>query len=110
MAALTAPAPLNESQRVRGLLVVGISAFNTTMFLVAAGVFTIGAIVCRPEQETMTANLADPTARGTSFGVSFLYAEPGLTLVVPGRGCETRNLRTFAGGEAIASLPRTRSE
>ena len=54
-----------------GLAIVGF-AHSTVMILVAAGVFTIGAILARPGQETVTANLADPTARGTYFGVAFL--------------------------------------
>ncbi len=54
-----------------GLATVGV-AHSTVMILVAAGIFTIGAIVARPGQETVTANLADPAARGTYFGVAFL--------------------------------------
>ena len=54
-----------------GLAMVGFAG-NTLAVLIAAGVFTVGAIISRPGQETVTANLADPAARGTYFGVSFL--------------------------------------
>lgn len=54
-----------------GLAVVGF-ATDTISVLVAAGVFSIGAVLARPGQETVTANLADPEARGTYFGVAAL--------------------------------------
>jgi DHA1 family multidrug resistance protein-like MFS transporter len=54
-----------------GLAMVGFAS-STSMVLVAAGVFTLGSIISRPGQETVTANLADPAARGTYFGVAFL--------------------------------------
>lgn len=54
-----------------GLAVVGF-ATNTVSVLIAAGIFSIGAVLARPGQETVTANLADPAARGTYFGVAAL--------------------------------------
>ena len=44
----------------------------------AAAVFSLGAIMARPGQETVIANLADPGARGTYFGIG------GLSLAVGG--------------------------
>ncbi len=54
-----------------GLAVVGFAADAMTV-LIAAGIFSIGAVIARPGQETVTANLADPAARGTYFGVASL--------------------------------------
>lgn len=54
-----------------GLAIVGL-ATDTTSVLIAAGIFSIGAVLARPGQETVTANLADPAARGTYFGVAAL--------------------------------------
>lgn len=54
-----------------GLAVVGF-ATDTVSVLIAAGIFSIGAVLARPGQETVTANLADPAARGTYFGVAAL--------------------------------------
>lgn len=54
-----------------GLAFVGF-ATDTPAVLVAAAVFSIGAVLARPGQETVTANLADPAARGTYFGVAAL--------------------------------------
>jgi len=54
-----------------GLAMVGFAS-TTAMVLVAAAVFSLGAIISRPGQETVTANLADPAFRGTYFGVAFL--------------------------------------
>lgn len=54
-----------------GLALVGFAS-STVLVLVAAGIFTLGSIISRPGQETVTANLADPGARGTYFGVAFL--------------------------------------
>lgn len=53
---------------------MGIVAFSgsVTMILVAAGVFSLGSVISRPGLDTVTANLADPTARGTYFGVAQL--------------------------------------
>lgn len=54
-----------------GLAVVGF-ATDTISVLIAAGIFSLGAVLTRPGQETVTANLADPVARGTYFGVAAL--------------------------------------
>jgi DHA1 family multidrug resistance protein-like MFS transporter len=54
-----------------GLAVVGF-ATDTRSVLFAAAIFSIGAVIARPGQETVTANLADPAARGTYFGVASL--------------------------------------
>lgn len=54
-----------------GLVAVGF-ATGTTSVLIAAGIFSLGAVLARPGQETVTANLADPAARGTYFGVAAL--------------------------------------
>ncbi len=54
-----------------GLAVVGF-ATDTISVLIAAGIFSLGAVLTRPGQETVTANLADPAARGTYFGVAAL--------------------------------------
>jgi len=53
-----------------GLALVGF-ATGTPTILVAAAVFSIGIVISRPGQETVTANLADPAARGTYFGVAY---------------------------------------
>lgn len=62
-----------------GLATVGF-AQNTTAILLAAAVFSIGAVIARPGQETVTANLADPAARGTYFGVAALSLAIGGSL------------------------------
>jgi len=54
-----------------GLAMVGFAG-STLGILLAAAVFSLGAILARPGQETVTANLADPAARGTYFGVAAL--------------------------------------
>ncbi len=66
-----------------GLLIAGIGTIATGLGLIAfanglplllcaAAVFAIGAVLARPGQETVTANLASPTIRGTYFGVAAL--------------------------------------
>lgn len=60
-----------------GLALVGFSG-NIVGVLRAAAVFSLGAIMARPGQETVTANLADPGVRGTYFGIG------GLSLVIGG--------------------------
>lgn len=54
-----------------GLLAVGLAG-NIAGVLIAAAIFSLGAVMARPGQETVTANLADPAARGTYFGVAAL--------------------------------------
>ncbi|MGC4108338.1 MAG: MFS transporter [Thermomicrobiales bacterium] len=62
-----------------GLLLVGFSA-NTFGLLVASAVFSVGAVLARPGQETVTANLAKPAARGAYFGVASLSLAVGGSL------------------------------
>ncbi|HWV22739.1 MAG TPA: MFS transporter [Thermomicrobiales bacterium] len=59
-----------------GLLAVGLAG-NIIAILVAVAVFSLGAVLARPGQETVTANLADPAARGTYFGVAALSLAVG---------------------------------
>lgn len=59
-----------------GTAMVGF-ATGTSMVLLAALVFSIGVIMARPGQETVTANLADPAARGTYFGVAYFSMAVG---------------------------------
>ena len=53
---------------------LGLIAFASgfPLLLVAAGVFAVGAVLARPGEQTVTANLASPNARGTYFGVAAL--------------------------------------
>jgi DHA1 family multidrug resistance protein-like MFS transporter len=62
-----------------GLAMVGFAA-STLGILLAAAVFSLGAILARPGQETVTANLADPAARGTYFGVAAISLAIGGSL------------------------------
>ena len=59
-----------------GLFLVGVST-DITGVLVAAGVFAMGAVMARPGQETVLANLARPSARGTYFGIAALALAVG---------------------------------
>lgn len=45
---------------------------STPVLLIAAAVYSFGAVLARPGQETLTANLASPSARGAYFGVASL--------------------------------------
>lgn len=54
-----------------GLAAVGV-ATNTPAVLVAVAIFSLGMVIARPGQETITANLSDPAQRGTYFGVAML--------------------------------------
>lgn len=54
-----------------GLLLVGLAG-GTPGVLLAAAVFAMGAVMARPGQETVLANLASPSARGTYFGFAAL--------------------------------------
>jgi DHA1 family multidrug resistance protein-like MFS transporter len=53
---------------------LGMVAFsgNVPLILLSAAVFSLGAVASRPGLETLVANLADPAARGTYFGISQL--------------------------------------
>lgn len=61
---------------------LGLIAFadGYPVLLVAAGVFAIGAVLARPGEQTVTANLASPQARGTYFGVVALSLALGGSL------------------------------
>jgi DHA1 family multidrug resistance protein-like MFS transporter len=59
-----------------GLLLVGL-ARGFAGVLVAAGVFAVGSVMARPGQETVLANLALPSARGTYFGFAALALAVG---------------------------------
>lgn len=52
-----------------GLFLIG-GAGTIWWVLVAALVFSLGSVIARPGQETVTANLSDPRARGAYFGVA----------------------------------------
>jgi DHA1 family multidrug resistance protein-like MFS transporter len=52
-----------------GLLLVGLSP-GIGFLLVSAAVFSIGSVLARPGQETVTANLADPRTPGAYFGIA----------------------------------------
>ena len=54
-----------------GLLLVGLAS-GVPGVLLAAGVCATGAVMARPGQETVLANLASPAARGTYFGFAAL--------------------------------------
>jgi DHA1 family multidrug resistance protein-like MFS transporter len=59
-----------------GLAAVGFAS-NTAGVLVAVGIFSLGMVIARPGQETITANLSDPAQRGTYFGVAMLALAVG---------------------------------
>lgn len=59
-----------------GLLLIGLAG-GIPGVLLAAGVFAIGAVMARPGQETVLANLASPSARGTYFGFAALALAVG---------------------------------
>jgi DHA1 family multidrug resistance protein-like MFS transporter len=54
-----------------GLAVIGL-ANGLPGVLLAAAVFSVGVVLARPGQETVTANLASPAMRGTYFGVAMM--------------------------------------
>lgn len=74
-----------------GLLIAGTGVIATglgliafadgyPLLLTAAGVYAIGAVLARPGEQTVTANLASPQARGTYFGVAALSLALGGSL------------------------------
>lgn len=82
-----------------GLLLVAL-ATDLTGILLAAGVFSIGAVMARPGQETVLANLVSPAARGTYFGISAsVFAIGG------GLGNFLGGAIYDAGGAASSSIP-----
>lgn len=82
-----------------GLLLVGF-AQDTRGVLIAAAVFAIGAVMARPGQETVLANLARPQARGTYFGFSALALAVG-----GGLGNFLGGVIYDAGGDGASPLP-----
>jgi DHA1 family multidrug resistance protein-like MFS transporter len=59
-----------------GLGAVGLAS-STLGVLLAAAIFSVGMVLARPGQETVTANLSDPAQRGTYFGVAMLSLAVG---------------------------------
>lgn len=61
---------------------LGLIAFadGYPLLLTAAGVYAVGAVLARPGEQTVTANLASPRARGTYFGVAALSLALGGSL------------------------------
>jgi len=59
-----------------GLGLVGL-ATGVAGVLVAAVVFSVGSVLARPGEQTVTADLADPAARGSYFGVAALSLAVG---------------------------------
>lgn len=59
-----------------GLGLVGL-ATGVAGVLVAAAVFSVGSVLARPGEQTVTADLADPAARGSYFGVAALSLAVG---------------------------------
>jgi DHA1 family multidrug resistance protein-like MFS transporter len=96
-----------------GLALVGFAG-STLTILIAAAVFSLGAILARPGQETVIANLADPVARGTYFGVSALSLAVGGSLgnylggVIYSQGSDGGNAAgpwlVFAGVAVVTSI------
>ena len=70
---------------VIGMVAVGLAA-GVPALLAAVAVISLGTVLCRPGEQTVTANLADPAARGSYFGVA------ALSLAIGG------GLGNFAGG------------
>lgn len=52
-----------------GLMMIGLVS-NLAGVLFAAAIFSIGAVMARPGQESVLASLASPSSRGTYFGIS----------------------------------------
>jgi DHA1 family multidrug resistance protein-like MFS transporter len=61
---------------------LGLIAFadGYPLLLTAAAIFATGAVLSRPGEQTVTANLASPQARGTYFGVAALSLALGGSL------------------------------
>lgn len=59
-----------------GFLAMGL-AETVPLFFVAVFVASFGAVLTRPSEQTVTANLANPAARGSYFGVSALSLAVG---------------------------------
>lgn len=82
-----------------GLLLVGM-ANDIVGVMLAAGVFAMGAVMARPGQETVLANLARPSARGTYFG----FAALGLA-IGGGLGNYLGGVIYDLGGDGTSPLP-----
>lgn len=82
-----------------GLLLVGFAG-GATGVLLAAGVFAMGAVMARPGQETVLANLASPTARGTYFGFAALALAVG-----GGLGNYLGGVIYDLGGQGTSTMP-----
>ncbi|MCA9834349.1 MAG: MFS transporter [Thermomicrobiales bacterium] len=82
-----------------GLMAVGLaSGFNGV--LIAVAIFAIGAVMARPGQETVMANLAHPSARGTYFGIASIALAVG-----GGLGNYLGGVIYDAGGGAESPVP-----
>ena len=70
------PSPLGLLIAGTGTIATGLGliafANGFPLLLVAAGIFAVGSVLARPGEQTVTANLASPHARGTYFGVAAL--------------------------------------
>lgn len=84
-----------------GLISVGFSS-GFSGVLIAAAIFAIGAVMARPGQETVLANLALPSARGTYFGIAALALAVG-----GGLGNYLGGVIYDIGGGAASPLPWT---
>ncbi len=74
-----------------GLLLIGFAA-STPVLLIAAAVYSFGAVLARPGQETVTANLASPSARGAYFGVASLSLAFGEGLAITWAACSSTSV------------------
>ena len=74
------------------------SGFNGV--LIAVAIFAIGAVMARPGQETVMANLAHPSARGTYFGIASIALAVG-----GGLGNYLGGVIYDAGGGAESPVP-----
>ncbi len=82
-----------------GLLLIGLAS-DLAGVLFAAAVFAIGAVMTRPGQETILANLARPSARGTYFGFAALALAFG-----GGLGNYLGGVIYDLGGDGTSAMP-----
>lgn len=82
-----------------GLMAMGVSG-GFVGVMTAAGVFAIGTVLTRPGQETILANLANPGARGTYFGIAASALAIGGSL-----GSYMGGVIYDSGGGATSPLP-----
>ena len=83
-----------------GLIAVGVAS-GFVGVLVAAAIFGVGAVLARPGPDTVLANLAAPSARGTYFGFAALALAVG-----GGLGNYLGGAIYDVGGGATSPLPR----